>query len=107
MKKTVILLIIIVLGTGCATHKAASSGTETSVGNMGESFEKAVVIQEKTESTGVAAEYKWIGKHYPGYKMIMQSLAYNDGKPYDIIKIKYKGKTMNIYFDISNYFGKF
>ena len=108
MKKFITLLIITVLSTGCATHKnaAATTGTTTGTG-IGESFETAVIIKEKSETKGVSAEYKWINKHYPSAKVISQSLSFHDKKPYDIIKIRYKGKTKDVYFDISNFFGKF
>ena len=102
MKKLIILLIITVLSSGCVTHKNATTGT-----NAGESFETAVIIREKSETKGVPAEYKWINKHYPSAKVVSQSLNFHDKKPYDIIKIRYKGKTKDVYFDISNFFGKY
>jgi len=77
-------------------------------GADGSSYEKAIVIQEKSETPGVNAEYKWIAEHYPGYSRGMQSLNFYNKKPYDIITIKTKdGEEKKIYFDISNFFGKF
>ena len=74
----------------------------------GSSYEKAIYITEKTETTGVHAEYEWLKKNYPGYTMIKQSLTYKGSKPYDILKIKTKdGDEKDVYFDISNFFGKF
>ncbi|HEY6161972.1 MAG TPA: hypothetical protein VI112_12135 [Bacteroidia bacterium] len=73
----------------------------------GSSYEKAIIIEETTETTGVAAEYKWLRDHYPNYKMRSQSLSYHDGKPFDVLHIKVKRKKKNVYFDISNFFGKF
>ena len=105
MKKLITILIITVLSTGCASHK---NTTETTTGTItGESFNTAVIIKEKSESKGVSAEYKWIYNHYPSAKVISQSLTFHDKKPYDIITIKYKGKTKDVYFDISNFFGKY
>jgi hypothetical protein len=75
--------------------------------NDGSSYAKAIIIRETSETTGVAAEYKWLREHYPGYKMRSQSLSQHDGKPYDILKIKWKHKKMSVYFDISDFFGKF
>lgn len=47
--------------------------------------------------------------HYPQYKMIQQSLVYDkQGKPYDVLKIKTRdGEVLKVYFDISNFFGKY
>jgi len=72
----------------------------------GSSYEKAIIIQDSTESAGIKAEYKWLNEHYPGYKMKKQSLSFYKGKAYDILQFKYKGKKKKIYFDISNFFGK-
>ena len=74
----------------------------------GSGYEKAIIIDKTNESDGVAAEYKWLREHYPGYTMIRQSLQNKDNKPYDVLSIKTKdGENKDIYFDISNFFGKF
>jgi len=103
MKK--FILIIAVAISSCSTSKKVSSNSST---GEGLSYATAIVITEKTESTGVNAEYKWIKEHYTNYKIMGQSLNMNDKKPYDIITIKLSdGKELPLYFDISNYFGKF
>ena len=108
MKKIFVLFVIIASVSACKTPgKTVSNNTTTTVEQDGSSFEKAIVIQEKTESTGVDAEYIWLGKHYPGYKLKQQSLVYENGKPYDVMDIVIAdGEEKTIYFDISNYFGK-
>ncbi len=81
---------------------------ESRIESTGLSYQGAVVIQKKTETLGVKAEYRWLEDNYPGYKMIQQSLNFHNKKPYDILKIKTaNGKTKEIYFDISNFYGKF
>lgn len=109
MKKIIVIMLITILGSSCATHKIASLSTKgtTRVGGDGKSYKSSVVVHEKTETTGVDAEYKWIRKNYPGATVLGQSLVFHNDKPYDILKIKYKGNTKDVYFDISNYFGKF
>ena len=103
MKK--IILVIAVLISACSPSKKATNSNSTSEGL---SYSSAIVIKEKSESTGVNAEYKWIKEHYSNYKIMGQSLNMNDKKPYDIITIKLSdGKELPLYFDISNYFGKF
>ena len=102
------LLIVFFLGA-CSTHKRIKNGgAEMSIENTGLSYQNAVVIEEKTETSGVKAEYLWLEKNYPGYRMIQQSLNFYDKKSYDILEIKTAdGKTKKIYFDISKFYGKF
>lgn len=111
MRRILILFILAGLIFSCATTKkssTASTNQTTSLDNDGSSFEKAIVIHEKSESKGVAAEYDWLNKNYPGYRSNGQSLTMNGKKPYDIIEIvTASGEEKKIYFDISNYFGKF
>jgi hypothetical protein len=67
----------------------------------GSSFEKAI------RAASVDAEYQWLAKHYPGYRMRMQSLRMNNRKPFDVLSITTKdGKALDVYFDISSFFGK-
>lgn len=74
----------------------------------GLSYATAIVITEKSEMTGPKAEYEWIRDHYNNYKVKGQSLHHQDHKAYDIITIVLSdGKELPLYFDISNFFGKF
>ncbi len=112
MKKIIVILISLTLVVSCSVNK--NTGTTTnkskslSVLEKGASFKDAIVINEKSERTGVNAEYAWIRKHYPGSRIEGQALVSNHKKPYDIIDIvTASGKKKSIYFDISKFFGKF
>lgn len=114
MKKIIILFAVAALFSACKTGKNISGsrqigdGIEVSSPHDGLSYENAVVIKDKSETTGVAAEYTWIRNHYPGSSFGKQSLTNNKGKPYDIIDITTAdGQQKSIYFDISNFYGKF
>ncbi len=114
MKKTTLLfLAILSVLFSCSTKKLGNTSTSISSrsvlpANDGSSYEKAVVIQEKSEMTGVDAEYAWLRKYYPGYKFNGQSLNSHEKKSYDIISIvTADGEKKDVYFDISNFFGKF
>jgi hypothetical protein len=120
MKKLIYLLFITLLLSSCGTKKnvvIANNKNIVSVKNVtfsggdGSSFNKAIIIKAKNSTDGIAAEYKYVSKKYGrrgvDWKMIQQSLSYNKKKPYDILKINYKEKEINIYFDISSFFGKF
>jgi hypothetical protein len=77
-------------------------------GGDGTSLSKAVVIKASDEEQGVAAEYRYVAKHFNGYRLRSQSLFLQTGGPvYDVMKfIGPDGKEHTIYFDISSYFGK-
>jgi hypothetical protein len=110
-----VFLVLITFSSCSPSKKLQSTGNDASVIAVqnvdkqdGSSFQNAVVIKEKSESTGISAEYSWLAKNYPGYRSLGQSLVYDKNKPYDIIKIRTAdGKEKEIYFDISNFFGKF
>ena len=52
-------------------------------------------------------EYDLLEIYYAGYKLIQQALHFHEDKPYDVIKIETSdGKTVSVYFDISEFFGK-
>ena len=90
---------------GVAKEFAASTPKST---DDGLSFATAIVITEKTSGAGIRAEYEWIKAHYTDYKIQGQSLNIKNDKPYDIITITLSnGKNLDLYFDISNFFGKF
>ena len=109
------LVCLIFFITSCSSSKQ----TVTSVNNSttetvsksdrdGSSFEKAIVIKSKSDLAGVDEEYAWLKKNYPGYKSKGQALMNYNKKPYDKITIvTAEGETKEIYFDITNSFGKF
>lgn len=106
MKKVTLFIIpvLLLIISTCANKKTLVNSSA----NDGSSFDKAMVITETSEKQGVDAEYVWIAKTYPGAKTSSQSLTYHDKKPYDILHIiTADGKAMAVYFDISNFYGKF
>lgn len=118
MRKTILIsAVFIFLLSACSTSKktaqSVTNSPTTSVSvtdeqRDGSSYEKAIVIKEKSETPGVSAEYKWLKEKYPGYTFTGQSLSTYKKTPYDVIKIKTAdGEEKTVYFDISNFFGKF
>jgi len=74
----------------------------------GSSIEQAIVINETSEVARVSAEYIWLQENYPGYKLSMQFLSSRDNKSYDSMLIETSdGSRKKIYFDISDFHGKF
>ena len=115
MKSATLILIFVLLLGACSSPKKTTTTAEgpsseianSSSINDGSSFERAIIIKKRREGPGVDAEYKWLAQNYPGYKRISQSLTRKGNKHYDIIAIKTnEGEEKDIYFDISNFFGK-
>ena len=92
-----------------SSPKAVKIGKLVFEGGDGATQETAVVIKgAKNEQEGVDAERKWVNKVHPGWKKGAQALMNAEGKYYD--RIEYttpSGETQTIYFDITEFFGKF
>lgn len=90
-----------------ATPPAAKSGITYSGGD-GSSFDKAVIILGADDTdVGIAAERTWITQNHPGFQKIGQSLQGDKGRKFDVIEIGNGTSTKYVYFDISDFFGKF
>jgi hypothetical protein len=111
---TVVLALVVVLASCSSTRKSTgaitspASGTLSDAkGNDGSSYEKAIVIDKKNETEGVAAEYQWIRENYPDYSVTGQSLQQNGKKWYDVLHTTNKNEIKrDFYFDITKFFGK-
>ena len=82
-------------------------------GKDGSSLDKAIRIEgARNESEGLAAEYAWLAQEFgvqeKDWTLVMQSLMHDKGRSYDqmIVKIA-DGTEKEIYFDITDFFGKF
>ena len=80
-------------------------------GGSGDSRADAIIIKnEANHRAGVDAEYLYLqerfGERDIHWKLVMQALLKGE-KPVDWLKIELTdGTTKNIYFDISEFFGK-
>ncbi|MBK8982599.1 MAG: hypothetical protein IPM38_09845 [Ignavibacteria bacterium] len=84
---------------------------ELFAGGDGTSFENAVIIKAKTSSEGISNEYMFISMLYGNpdkdWELLKQSLADHQNKSYDVMKIKLKnGEVKEVFFDITNFYGK-
>lgn len=108
------------VGAGCGSSGAAGSKpagtaaaapapkTVTYAGGDGHDCAHRVIVQGASgELEGVSAEYDWLAQKSPGYKRKFQSLTKCDGQPSDKVTIETaSGDTVDVYFDISDFFGK-
>ncbi len=76
-------------------------------GGDGTSMKNAIIIKAPDNGTGVIGEYEWIRKNHPSWKLLKQSLIKDSGKIYDRLDFMTSdGSQKSIYFDITNFFGK-
>jgi len=103
MYKYIIALLLLVAVSGPAMADITFTGGD------GSSFDKAIIINgAKGEDDGVASEYQWIRHNKAGYRPGGQALFNKNGHAYDVLSIKLgKGDKQDIYFDITQYFGKY
>ena len=115
MLASVLIAAFAFAGTNTQSETSAKAPAPLKIGHLifkggnGLSIEQAVIIKNaKNESEGVRAERLWIRKIHPGWRKGRQALLSKKGKQYD--RIEYKtpnGETKTIFFDISDFFGKF
>jgi hypothetical protein len=73
----------------------------------GLSCRSAIVIDATTERAGIAQEKAWVAENYPGAKVVKQALTTCNDKPADQLDLETaNGRSVSLYFDISNFFGK-
>jgi hypothetical protein len=80
-------------------------------GGDGSSMKAAILILgAKGERDGTAAEYKYLDLLMPDVSHTVrgQALLEDNGRSFDRLDVEMAGgKSMNVFFDITDYFGKF
>ena len=100
------LMVMTIIAMACSSTKQSKKESSVPAGD-GSSYENAIFIKKNNEKAGVDAEYVWIREHYPGSRTKMQALQVSNGKHYDVLTIVTgDGTEKQVYFDISNFFGK-
>lgn len=65
-----------------------------------------VVVHASRDRAGVAAEYAFLRRHYPGYRSERQAEGSHEGTPVDVIGIIMpNGTQYHVCFDISRFYG--
>jgi hypothetical protein len=95
---------------GCASSGAPSPSTAGDMiygGGDGSSCAQAVVIKAAHEGEGVGEEYRWLAARYPGYTRRSQALTRCGAHAADRLSITTAdGRDLDVWFDISSFFGK-
>ena len=93
--------------TGNTDKPLPKTATTFTAQRDGSSFERAIVIDEKTERAGIDAENAQLLALFPGSKRVSQRMEVYKDKQHEIINISTPdGREVAVYFDISSYFGK-
>jgi hypothetical protein len=92
-----------------APAPAAVPGQVSFAGGDGNSIEPAVLIKgAPNESVGVSSEYKGVRDHARGLAIRRQSLLSAGGRLYDQLDgVLPNGDSRAVFFDISEFFGKY
>ena len=65
----------------------------------GASFASAIPVRD------VGDEYAWVERAYPGATRILQMLAHEDGRQFDILTLELtSGEWRRVYFDVTDLF---
>ena len=76
-------------------------------GGDGSSIENAIIISDCNNTEGVQQEYVEVEKRFGEYRLIRQVLLEHGDKMYDKLELKLKnGENVDLYFDITHFFGK-
>lgn len=111
--QNLVCLPILVLAVACTSvpdKAAAPSGSPAAAASeaAGTSCDNAIVIHASGEGAGIKAENEWIRAHFGPFTKGPQSLLVCNKKHVDKIDFTTAdGKTHSVFFDISEWFGKF
>lgn len=95
------------LGSSGQTGSATGSGHIQYLGGDGSSVAQAILIHGAAgEIDGVKSEYDWLAANRPGWKASAQSLIAQGSRFYDALHITNGSQQADVYFDITEYFGK-
>lgn len=85
----------------------------TCIENSGETVKEAIVIKDATDNLdGIAAEYSYLAKKFGrrdiDWEVRKQEFLEDQGRKYDALEVFFPAESSvkNIYFDITDFFGK-
>lgn len=76
-------------------------------GGNGFCQENAIIIKDCNNIEGVNRQYDEIRKRFGKYKLLKQALIKIDNKMYDRFTLDINGELKTIFFDITEFFGKY
>lgn len=100
------LIFPFLLLSGCVSNTFSES--RLAFNGLGTSKKEAVALECVSNGLdGVMKEAEWIRENYPGYEKVAQIIDDGNGRIYDKIIIRRGKKQFELYFDITEWFGRF
>lgn len=113
--ETIALMLTLCFGIsssaiGSARAEISTEGTaetELAADEQGLTLETAIpLVGYETTMAGIAAEYAYLDRTYPGWSLIQQATIEQGDHVYDVLEIELPGaKRREIYFDITTWYG--
>ncbi len=76
-------------------------------GGDGSSLENASIISDCNNTEGVRQEYLLIEKTFANFKLVRQELLDKNNRKYDKFELEINGEKVELFFDITEFFGKY
>ncbi|MBD3211203.1 MAG: hypothetical protein GF311_01250 [Candidatus Lokiarchaeota archaeon] len=76
-------------------------------GGNGSCQDSAIIIEGCNNIEGVSRQYDEMKKRFGNYKMLKRALIKDNDKMYDKFILDINGQERIIYFDITDFFGKY
>lgn len=93
---------LLAISAGVAEAKVRYAGGD------GSSIAKAVKILGAGDSLeGIRSEYQWLAKNKPNCRRGSQALLDKGKTFYDVLTIRCGSKSVDVYFDITDFFGTY
>lgn len=121
MKNKLVFLFALGIVISCNSSKSSFTDRTSTLawsadieysGGKGTSYEDAIIIKNaKSSYDGIPAEYAYMsanfGKRGTDWNSFGQSLEQKNNKYFDVINIVKQKDTIDVYFDITEFYGKF
>jgi hypothetical protein len=103
-----ILALAALLVCGACTRAVTPAGLDPKAMPDTIPCTQAVVIKAGSSERGIAAERRWLAKHYPGHSQYRQGLETGpDGRIYDVLSFRRReGRDASVCFDITSFYGQ-
>jgi len=76
-------------------------------GGDGSSFENAIIISDCDNMQGIEQEFIEVRQRFGNYRLVRQDLMEYNKKMFDKLEIEVEnGQLIEVYFDITEFFGK-
>jgi len=97
----------VTLGQTGRTGSAAGSQGIQFLGGDGSSLDQALLVHgARGEIDGVQSEYDWLAANRPGWRAMSQELIVRGNRQYDLLHIAKGSQKADLFFDITEYYGK-